>query len=583
MKLFYRSLYVLMFLILVTAGCHHNIIEIAADGKGPAAGSNLTFLGENVFLFGPEMEMSEIQTVIDSIFARQATRKSEFTKDRYALLFRPGKYRLDVRVGYYTQVMGLGVSPVDVVIEGAVRSNSINGHMLTNFWRSAENITIIPPAGSANIWGVSQATPLRRVWVQGDLRLYDTGYSSGGFIADCRIDGVVSSGTQQQWFTRNTALGSWQGGNWNMMFVGVENAPAEEWPAKPYTTIMETPEIREKPYLILKGTSLKLTVPGLKKNSRGYSWHKPDRKNRKLRINDFYIARPGTANATTINSALKRGKHILFTPGVYSLGESLKVTSPGTVLYGLGMAALLPVNGNSAIEISDVEGVTVAGLLIDAGPEPSVSLMEVGERGSDRDHGNNPTYLHDIFFRVGGPHEGSASACLVINSNNVCADHVWLWRADHGTGVGWNQNRGANGLIVNGDDVTFYGLFNEHFQEYQTVWNGEGGRVYFYQSEMPYDPPSADDWRHGQTYGYASYKVADHVKDHQAWGVGIYNVFWNAPVIVDQAIETPEHLEQHVHHKIIYWLNGHENSVVRSIINGKGEAVSIENRKATMK
>jgi hypothetical protein len=100
---------------------------------------------------------------------------------------------------------------------------------------------------------------------------------------------------------------------------------------------------------------------------------------------------------------------------------------------------------------------------------------------------------------------------------------------------------------------------------------------------MPYDPPSADDWRHGKTYGYASYKVADHVMDHRAWGVGIYNVFRNAPVIVDQAIETPEHLEQHVRHKVIYWLNGHEKSVVRSIINGKGEAVSNENRKATMK
>lgn len=189
----------------------------------------------------------------------------------------------------------------------------------------------------------------------------------------------------------------------------------------------------------------------------------------------------------------------------------------------------------------------------------------------------------DVFFRVGGPHEGSASRCLVINSNNVYADHLWIWRADHGTGVGWNKNKCANGLIVNGDNTTIYGLFNEHFQEYQTLWNGEKGRVYFYQSEMPYDPPTVDAWKHDGIYGYASYKVADHVKEHKAWGVGIYNVFYDAPVIVDQAIETPPSLEGSIYHKLIFWLNGNKESIVKSIINGKGGSISSSNRKAALK
>jgi hypothetical protein len=208
--------------------------------------------------------------------------------------------------------------------------------------------------------------------------------------------------------------------------------------------------------------------------------------------------------------------------------------------------------------------------------------MQVGEPGSKKNHEENPTFLIDLFFRVGGPHEGSASRCLVINSNHVSADHLWLWRADHGAGVGWDKNKGANGLIVNGKNVTIYGLFNEHFQEYQTLWNGENGRVYFYQSEMPYDPPTADAWRHGETNGYASYKVADQVRNHQAWGVGIYNVFYNAPVIVDQAIETPPAVENGFHHKVIFWLNGNKESVVKSIINGKGGSISNSTRKATM-
>ena len=59
-----------------------------------------------------------------------------------------------------------------------------------------------------------------------------------------------------------------------------------------------------------------------------------------------------------------------------------------------------------------------------------------------------------------------------------------------------NQNPVLHGLVVNGDDVICYGLFVEHCQQYQTLWNGNGGRVYFYQSEMPYDVPDQAAWDH---------------------------------------------------------------------------------------
>ena len=296
----------------------------------------------------------------------------------------------------------------------------------------------------------------------------------------------------------------------------------------------------------------------------------------------FYIAREDVDDAASLNAELKKGKNLLLTPGRYFLEESLKVTKPNTVIMGTGLATLIPENGNSAVEISDVDGVIMCGLTIDAGEEFSEVLFRVGEQGSSKPHSKNPVFLYDIFFRVGGPDIGSAKCCLVINSNDVCIDHVWLWRADHGNGVGWDKNKGANGLIVNGNNVTIYGLFNEHFQEFQTLWNGNNGRVYFYQSEMPYDPPTADSWKHDGINGYASYKVADRVISHEAWGIGIYNVFYNAPVIVDNAIETPVALEEKMHHMIIFWLNGNKESVVKSIINGKGNAVSVTNRKSVM-
>ena len=189
--------------------------------KSIASRCNQTLLGENTFVFDPAMDMKEIQILIDTLHARQTARKSEFSKNRYALLFKPGTYKLDIRVGYYMHIIGLGNSPEDVMIVGAVRSNSVGGHMLINFWRAAENLTILPMIDSTNTWGVSQAAPLRRIYVKGNLKLNDIGPSSGGFMADCKIEGSVTSGSQQQWLSRNTEWKNWKGGVWNMMFVGV--------------------------------------------------------------------------------------------------------------------------------------------------------------------------------------------------------------------------------------------------------------------------------------------------------------------------------------------------------------------------
>jgi len=542
-----------------------------------------SILGKNVFVFEPGMDMKEVQSLIDSIFARQSARRGEFTINRYALLFKPGMYDLDIKVDYYMEVLGLGASPEDVVINGAVRSNTTHGNsVLTNFWRSVGNMTIIPSVNSTMVWGVSQAAPLRRVHIKGNLQLYDKGYASGGFLADSKVDGTINSGPQQQWLTRNSDMGKWVGSNWNMMFVGVNGTPSEEWPEKPFTKIKETPVVREKPWLQYDKRGFEICIPAVQINSIGPEWINHAKPEKMLSIKQFYIVKQGIDDAATINSALMKGKNLLITPGRYFLKESIKVTRPGTVIYGIGMATLIPENGNAAIEISDVDGVIVSGLTLDAGKEHSENLFVVGEQGSQKSHSGNPACLYDIFIRVGGPAEGSATSSLVINSNDVIVDHTWLWRADHGNGVGWDRNRGANGLVVNGNNVTIYGLFNEHFQEYQTLWNGNNGRVYFYQSEMPYDPPTADAWKHDGVNGYASYKVSDKVTSHEAWGLGIYNVFYNAPCIVDNAIETPAALENKLHHIIIFWLNGNKESIVKSIINGKGAAVSVSNRKSIM-
>ena len=384
-----KTRYLIIYILFLLPGTHigysqtfldRNIsVPLPENVQAIAARCSQSVFGKNAFVFDPSMEMADIQKLIDAIHEGLVFPANEFSKNRYALLFKPGTYWLDIRVGYYTHVMGLGKSPEDVVIVGAVRSNSSHGgHVLCNFWRSAENLTIVPAADSTNTWAVSQAAPLRRIYVKGNLKLHD-GPSSGGFMANCKIEGTVFSGSQQQWLTRNSVFEKWDGGVWNMMYVGVTNAPDENWPEKPVTTVNETPEIREKPYWTYSEGTFILIIPGVKKNSAGVDWDSPVSGERELPIDKFYVARQDIDNAESINKALKKGKHILFTPGIYPLEESLKVTGAGTVMMGIGMATLVPQKGNMAIETSDVDGITVASLMIDASLIPSRALMQVGE------------------------------------------------------------------------------------------------------------------------------------------------------------------------------------------------------------
>ena len=167
-----------------------------------------------------------------------------------------------------------------------------------------------------------------------------------------------------------------------------------------------------------------------------------------------------------------------------------QVKKANTVLLGIGEATIIPENNITAIKTSDVGGIAICGLILDAG-NYSKTLLTVGDEGCNKNHEDNPTVLSDVIYRVGGTgHLGRSDSCQVINSNNVIIDHTWIWRADHGDNTGWNANVAKNGLVVNGDNVTAYGLFVEHFKEYDILWRGEQGKTYFLQNEKCYDPQS---------------------------------------------------------------------------------------------
>ena len=328
-----------------------------------------------------------------------------------------------------------------------------------------------------------------------------------------------------------------------------QGAPAQNF-AEPKTgggtgivTAEDTTRVsRGAPYLYLDGNDYKVFVPKAEADSSGPDWSTDAAHGDSIDIADFYIAHEGDS-AATINAALAAGKNLLLTPGVYHLADTLHVTRADTVVLGIGLASLTPDNGTSAIEVGDVSGVKIAGITVDAGATNSATLIKVGPTDAAHSDAADPTTLSDVFIRVGGPWAGNATTSIEVNSDHVLLDHIWAWRADHGLGGSgtWTGSTGDHGLVVNGDDVTATGLFVEHYQKNQVLWNGNGGSTTFYQSEIPYEVPDQASWMDGTRNGYASYRVADSVTSHHAVGMGVYSFFnQGVPVLLESGIQAPK-------------------------------------------
>ncbi|HWM06197.1 MAG TPA: hypothetical protein VNP92_27955, partial [Actinophytocola sp.] len=343
-------------------------------------------LGSNVTVFDPGMPVDEIQATLDAAHAAQVD--NEMGTARHAYLFKPGTYGtadnpLQFKVGYYTEIAGLGAAPTDVVINGKVEvynrcladGGTSNCLALVNFWRTISNLSInIDAAGqdgcrsTANFWAVSQAVSMRRLNIAGNgLSLMDyctagPQFASGGFIADSRLP-AVTNGSQQQWLTRNSEIAGWSNGVWNQVFAGVVGAPDDAaFPTPPYTTLDTTPVSREKPYLFLDGRgNYNVRVPAARRDTSGVTWADGMTPGRTLPLTDFVVAKPGDS-VRDINNQLARGKHLLLTPGVYDIARSIEVKRPNTVVLGIGHATLTAARGATPLEVADVPGAIVAGV-----------------------------------------------------------------------------------------------------------------------------------------------------------------------------------------------------------------------------
>jgi hypothetical protein len=542
----------------------------ATATSGTCGGSNTPNFGSNVSIFDTSMSASSIQSTLDSIFNGSG---SEMGTQRHAIFFKPGTYNVTARVNYYMSVAGLGQNPDQVVINGGVTADVSSGTVLTQFWRSTENIEVNPTGGLAH-WATSQAAPFRRMDIRGNLNLFPSsnGYSSGGYIADSKVTGTVTSGTQQQYYSRDSSYGSWSGSNWNMVFSGVSGAPGQSFPTPPYTTLGTTPVSRDVPYLYIDSSgNYNVFVPSLRTNASGPSWASGNTPGSSLPMSGFYVV-GSSDTAATINSALTRGCNLFFTPGIYHINSTLNVNRAGTVVLGAGLATLIPDNGVNTMQIANVDGVRIKGLIFDAGTTNSAALLTVGTAGNTTSYASNPASIQDVFFRIGGDIAGKATASLVVNNYDTIIDHIWAWRADHGNGgtVGWTTNTADTALIVNGNNVIATGLFAEHYQKYEVIWNGQNGKIIFFQNEMPYDVPNQASWMNGSINGYAAIKVGTSVTSFEAWGLGSYCYFnVNNSVSSYHAFEAPALSTVKWHDLLTISLNA---GTITHVINDTGAA-----------
>lgn len=568
-----------------------------------------------------------------------------FTDKRYLIFFTPGDYNFpagtSLRIGFYTTVAGLGRFPSDTRFHNAaieVPPHLPDNNATQTFWRSIENLELV--SGPHFRWAVSQSAPTRRMMVRiPTIFHFNMGWGSGGFVADSWLGGTVAGGSQQQWYIRNTHFNhatAMTGVTWNNTIqASTGSLPAND-PNGAVTIVGPAPILREQPFLFLDNAGeFKMFVPGVRTNAEGISWNDgsglPGMNVDALLHNDgmgpgdildfldtFYITRAevqginhvGLDNAASINAQLALGNNIFVVPGRYNIEAPIVVNNPDTIVMGKGWPALWPTPGNrdGVMFVADVPGVTISGLLFDTTTQ-SVYSLTVGHTGAHTTTNvpaTNPILLANLIMRVGGqllaPNHVDIS--VLINSNNVIGDKLWLWRADHNglpngfNSIDWHINTSINGIVVFGNDVHMYGLFVEHYHQYNTLWLGERGRVFFYQNELPYDPHYQRQYTShvglpgGDTLGWAQFKVDNRVTDFRAYGLGMYAVFLptspNRPngvrelIRLQNAIEVPHHPGVVITKAVITNIGasvGSDNNPqgwatgINSVINGVGDPV----------
>ena len=206
-------------------------------------------------------------------------------------------------------------------------------------------------------------------------------------------------------------------------------------------------------------------------------------------------------------------------------------------------------------------------------PTSSPILLQVGTTGSSADHSQAPTALFDVHCRIGGADAGTAAICVTDRTATTCSSTTVALAGRPRRGAVVDREYEQQRAHRERHDVTAYGLFVEHHQQYQTLWNGNGGAVYFYQSELPYDPPNQA--RLEESAGRERVcLVQGRRRRHdpsRREGLGVY-ASSTTPSQAANAIETPSRVPgSSMHHMVTVSFAA---GAIDNIINGTGGTVA---------
>jgi len=545
---------------------------------------------DNVYIFTQTDadSPSDMQTKINKAFVTQGgvvpENNGQNSLYNYAFLFMPGRYKVDIPIGYYTHVAGLGKTrDLVTMIGGPVVNNGSKSALvgaLNTFWRSCENMTV-NPTNNTMIYAVSQACSLRSVNINGNLQLSafadegGIGFSSGGFMANCKIDGILDMSSQQQFICRNTDYGTFPHVLWNNVNIGCTSSTKPRSGCcitTPHTAVGSstnltvvniTPSVKEKPYLAYTGPAnatdkntitqyISIMRPNLIKNISGIDVKEP---NNSTSSSNYFIISPKSDttsdSGTLINQILLDSKIncIIFSPGRYTITTPIILS--GQLLFGLGVPVLRSGSRNNIIEGYG----ELCGIIFEAGSGGKGTNILVNLTTKDK-----PSYLWDISCRVGGGDNKKSSdiynidTMLYVGGDKSILDNVWCWVADHYSNNGavtWDNAICDTGVHVTGDSVIAYGLFAEHTHNRNVYWEGDKGEVYMFQSEFNYYPPNQEQFNEK-----VAYEIASTVKDHKLYGAGAYSYFPDNPIMADAGFRWTDQTKVDYQNLVTVFLNG---------------------------
>ncbi len=516
----------------------------------PVASIPTNPFGANVTIFDPSMSVASINAALNAAPPAGDGKRQFF--------FLPGTYGdpsvtpatattsnvVQAEVAPGTVVAGLGTSPCDVVINGAL---SINNGFLAIRDSQMSNLTINPiqanvPAGGM-LWYTSQTATLRRVNILGDLYVSPVTQTPGacenpcnpvtqgfqinvvpgvanGFVITNSVitgnvingdglnrPGIEGNGGNSDIYFQQDDIGGYTGFGSDMVFSGTVGAPPDNFgpgSVSPYaapgdiTTVPVTPVIREAPFVYYDGSRFRVFRPSAQFNVRGANWSTAWRLGDSLPLSGFYLASVAAGdNAETMNAALASGKNLLLGPGTYVLDAPITVARPNQVVMGLGDPILRADNTATLVVKDSAPGTVLSkfnadGRAFDAsdmGPFADNQIV-IGDTPHRSGSPIDPTTLSDVSSVSG------ATNAYLLNQNYTILNQAQIQTnnnsGDGYTTANWVASSGNTGAIVNGDHNTWQGIWLEHFKKTELTWNGQYGNVTFLENERPLTVPFDD-------------------------------------------------------------------------------------------